>query len=125
MKACGSRRTGIQSGTCIDCSASRYASGDPRSKKKLAVDEPPVGGTRSLHHGLRQGRVAVDDPRHLGVAALQRLRVDELLDELGGPRADDVAADQLAVALVADDLDHAAAVAVDGARAHRAVLHLA
>ena len=40
-------------------------------------------------------------------------------------RADDVAAEQLAVLLVADDLDEAGAVAVDGAGADRAVLHLA
>ena len=39
--------------------------------------------------------------------------------------ADDVAADQLAVLLVADDLDHAAAVAVDRAGADRAVVDLA
>ena len=61
----------------------------------------------------------------LVVAALERLGVDELLDQLGRAGADDVAADQLAVLLVADDLDHAAAVAVDGAGADRAVVDLA
>src|SRR5215218_452726 len=69
--------------------------------------------------------MAVDDARDLGIAALERLGVDELLDQLGRLRADDVAADQLAVPLVADDLDHAGAVAVDRAGADRAVLDLA
>ncbi len=53
------------------------------------------------------------------------LRVDELLDQLGRLRADDVAAEQLAVLLLADDLDQPGAVAVDGPRADRAVLDLA
>src|SRR3954468_19539759 len=69
--------------------------------------------------------MAVDDPRDLGVAALEGLGVDELLDELGRLRADDVAADELAVLLVADDLDDAAAVAVARAGADGAVLDLA
>src|SRR4051812_16033554 len=67
----------------------------------------------------------MDDAADLVIAALERLGVDELLDQLGRARADDVAADQLAVLLVADDLDHAAAVAVDGAGADRAVVDLA
>ena len=67
----------------------------------------------------------MDDARDLGVAALERLGVDELLDQLGRLGADDVAAEQLAVLLVADDLDQAAAVAVDGAGADGAVLDLA
>jgi hypothetical protein len=67
----------------------------------------------------------VDDAADLVVAALERLGVHELLDQLGRAGADDVAADQLAVLLVADDLDHAAAVAVDGAGADRAVVDLA
>ena len=69
--------------------------------------------------------MAVDDARELGVTALQQLDVDQLLDQLGRLRADDVAAQQLAVALVADDLDQAAAVAVDRAGADSAVLDLA
>src|SRR4051794_33954342 len=91
----------------------------------LPVDQPAVGGAGGLHDRLRQRGMPVDGPRDLAVAALERLGVDELLDELGRARADDVAADQLAVLLVADDLDQAAAVAVDGAGADRAVLHLA
>ena len=69
--------------------------------------------------------MAVDDAADLGVAALERAHVDELLDELGRARADDVAAEQLAVLLLADDLDQALPVAVDRARADRAVLELA
>ena len=57
----------------------------------------PSAARRGLHHGLRERRVAVDDARHLGVAALERAHVDELLDQLGRLRADDVAAEQLAV----------------------------
>src|SRR3954449_4080573 len=67
----------------------------------------------------------VHDARHLVVAALERTGVDELLDQLRGARTDDVPADQLAVLLLADDLDHPAAVAVDRARTDRAVVDLA
>jgi hypothetical protein len=38
----------------------------------------------------------VDHPRHPGQAALEQLRLDELLDELGALGADDVAAQELA-----------------------------
>ena len=69
--------------------------------------------------------MAVDHPCELGVAALERADVDELLDQLGRPRPDDVRSEQLAVAALADDLDHARAVAVDGAAADRAVGDLA
>ena len=89
------------------------------------MDEPAIRRARRLHDRLAQRRVAVDDARDLGIAALEQLGVDELLDELGRLRADDVAAEQLAVALVADDLDQAAAVAVDRAGADGAVLDLA
>src|SRR5918999_3788433 len=91
----------------------------------LAVDEPAICGPGGLHHGLGQRRGAVDDPRDLREAALEQLRVHELLDQLGRARADDVAADHLAVLLVADDLHDAAAVAVDRAAADGAVLDLA
>jgi hypothetical protein len=67
----------------------------------------------------------VHDARDLRVAALERLRVDELLDQVDGLGADDVTADELAVLLVPDDLDDAGAVAVDRARADGAVLELA
>src|SRR3954449_227201 len=90
-----------------------------------AVYQPAVGGARGLHDALGERRVAVDDARDVGVAPLEQPDVDELLDELGGAGADDVAAEHLAVLLVADDLDDAGAVAVDGARADRAVLDLA
>jgi hypothetical protein len=89
------------------------------------VDEPAIGSPSGFHHALGERRVAVDDPGHLGVAALEGLGVHELLDELRGLRADDVAAHELAVALVADDLDDARAVAVDRAGADRAVVDLA
>src|SRR5690242_19407845 len=90
----------MTSGMCSSCFVAWMAD----LREPSAVDEPAVGGTCGLHHALRQRRVAVDDPRHLGVATLERLGVHELLDELGGLRADDVPADQLAVLLVADDL---------------------
>src|SRR3954452_15968056 len=89
------------------------------------MDQPAVRGTGGLHDRLAQRRVAVDHARDLGVAALQRPRVDELLDHLRALRADDVAAEQLAVLLLTDDLDQARPVAVDRARADRAVLDLA
>src|SRR6187200_2935511 len=92
---------------------------------RLPVDEPAVRGAGGLHDGLRERRMAVDDAGDLAVAALERLGVDELLDELRRPGADDVAADHLAVLRVADDLDEAGAVAVDRPRADRAVLDLA
>ena len=61
----------------------------------------------------------------LGVAALERAHVDQLLDQLGRARADDVPAEQLAVRALADELHHAGAVAVDDPAADRAVGHLA
>src|SRR5207248_4332434 len=90
-----------------------------------AVDQPAVRRARRFHHGLRERGVAVDHARHLGEAALQRARVDELLHELGRAAADDVAAEQLAIAGLADDLDEAGAVAVDGAPADGSVGNLA
>src|SRR4029079_3119462 len=45
--------------------------------------------------------MTVDQAGELGVAALERLDVDELLEQLGGLRAGDVAAEQLAVLPVA------------------------
>ena len=53
------------------------------SSPRLPVDQPAVGGAGGLHHRLRQRRVAVDDARDLGIAALERAHVDELLDQLG------------------------------------------
>src|SRR5271170_4607077 len=100
--------------------AGRSSIGRPPS----AVDQPAVCGAACFHHGLRQRGVPVDDARELGVAALQRAHVDELLDQLGGTRADDVPAQQLAVFAVADDLDHAGALAIYDAAADRAVWHL-
>src|SRR3954454_9857459 len=67
----------------------------------------------------------MDRARDLVEAALELVRVDELLDEVGGLDGDDVAAEQLAVLLVADDLDHARAIAVDRGRADGAQRHLA
>ena len=63
--------------------------------RRSPVDQPAVGRARGLHDGLRQRRVTVHDPRDLGEPALEVLDVDELLDELGGARADDVPAEQL------------------------------
>ena len=54
------------------------------------MDQPAVGCARGFHHGLRQRGVAVDDARDLGEAALEQAHVHELLDQLGGARADDV-----------------------------------
>src|SRR5881275_635932 len=69
--------------------------------------------------------MAVDDPRHLRIATLEHARVDELLDQLGGAAPDDVAAEQLAVALLAHQLHGSRAVAVHDAAADRTVLDLA
>ena len=66
--------------------------------------------------------MSVDDPGDLRKPTLQRPDVDEFLDQLGRLRADDVPAEELAVAAVADDLDEAGPVAVDGPGADRAVL---
>src|SRR5581483_8451779 len=89
------------------------------------MDEPAVGRARGLHHGLGQGGVTVHDPGDLRVAALQLPDVHQLLDELGRLGPADVPAQQLPVALLADDLDDAAAVAVHRPGAHRPVLDLA
>src|SRR4051794_34552872 len=59
--------------------------------------------------------MAVDGASDLGPAFLERFDVDELLDELGGLGADNVAAQQLAVAVVAADLDEALAIAIHSA----------
>src|SRR5664280_3477890 len=67
----------------------------------------------------------MDDPCELGVAALESANVHQLLDQLRGACPHDVSSEQLAVAALADDLDQARAVAVDGAAADRAVGNLA
>src|SRR3954452_22617902 len=67
----------------------------------------------------------VHDALDLVESALECPGVDELLDQLGGARADDVAAYELAVLLLADHLDHPAAVPVDRAGPDRAVVDLA
>src|SRR5829696_7736065 len=94
-------------------------------RRGSAVDEPAICRAGGLHDAFGERRVAVHDARDLRVPALERLGVDELLDEVDGLGAHDVAAHQLAVLLVADHLDDAAAVAVDGAGADRAVVDLA
>src|SRR5205807_3698612 len=106
-------------------SAASQHHGSPTSKKKvgrstpfgnrggLAVDEPAVRRAGGLHHRLGERRMRVDRPGHLGIPALEVARDDELRDQVGRLGADDVTAKQLAVLPFADDLDHAAAVAVD------------
>src|SRR5829696_9259691 len=94
-------------------------------RRGSAVDEPAICRAGGLHDAFGERRVAVHDARDLRVPALERLGVDELLNEVDGLGAHDVAAHQLAVLLVADHLDDAGAVAVDGAGADRAVLQLA
>ena len=63
--------------------------------------------------------------RHLGVATLEVVRHHKFLEHVRRLHAHDVRAEQLAVLLVADDLDLAAAVAVDRPRAHGAHRDLA
>src|SRR4051812_27646333 len=81
---------------------------------RLPVDEPAVGGSTSLHDGLGEGGVGVDRACHLLKPALEVVGHHELLDHVRGLHAHDVGAKELAVLLVTHDLDHAAAVAVDG-----------
>src|ERR1700748_3398494 len=69
------------------------------------VDEPAVGGARGFHDGLGEGRVGGDAAAHLWVAALEVVGHDQLLNHVRRLNADDVRAEQLAVLLVADDLD--------------------
>src|SRR5918993_2890299 len=90
-----------------------------------AVDEPAVGRAGGLEDRLGERRMRMDRAGDLRVAALQIPGDDELLDQVGGLRRDDVRAEDLAVAAVADDLHHAAAIAVDGRRADRAHRHFA
>src|SRR5439155_9684192 len=53
--------------------AARAHAPDDEQAGRSAVDESAVGGARSLHHALRQRRVAADHPRDLGVAALNHV----------------------------------------------------
>src|SRR6185312_15127667 len=128
--------SGATGSSAITRSAARYASGLPRSNQKtgctvawrvarLPVDQPAVRCACGLHHALGQRRVPVHHTCDLRIAALQRAHVDELLDQLGRLRADDVAAEQLAVSAVADDLHQAGAIAVDGSGTDGAVRHSA
>src|SRR5947207_3222057 len=63
--------------------------------------------------------------RHLGVATLEVVRHHKFLEHVRRLHAHDVRAEQLAVLLVADDLDLTAAVAIDRARTHGAHRDLA
>src|SRR4051794_1039103 len=88
----------------------------------LAVDEPAIRSASGFQDRLGERRMGVDRACKLGIAALELLGDDQFLDQVGGLRGDDVAAENLAVLLVADDLDHSATVAVDRRgtdRAHR------
>src|SRR5918996_1142147 len=78
------------------------------------VDQPSVGGAGGLHHRLGEGRVAMDDVRELAKAALERPHVDKSLNQLRGARANDRGAQQLAELSLADKLDPARAISVDG-----------
>ena len=89
------------------------------------MDDPAGGGAGAFHDRLGERRVRVHRAGDLLEAALELLRDDQLGDHLGRARADDVRAEQLAVARVADDLHHALAVAVDGRRADAAHRELA
>src|SRR4051812_29876350 len=91
----------------------------------LPVDEPAVGCPRGLGHRLGKCGVGVDRAGHLLEAALEVVGHHELLDHVRRLHTHDVGAQELAVLLVAHDLDHAAAVAVDGRGANRAHRHLA
>src|SRR5206468_12955212 len=62
---------------------------------------------------------------HSAPPAISTLSLHDALPIFRRLRADDVAAEQLAVLLLADELHKALAIAVHGARANRAVLHLA
>src|SRR6185503_7843223 len=97
----------------------------PVVRRYSSMDEPAIGCAGGFHDRLGQHRVPVDAPRDLEEATFERLRVHELLDQLGRARPDDVPAHHLAVLLVADDLDDAGAVAVHRAAADGAVLDLA
>ena len=61
--------------------------------------------------------MSVDRARDLLEAGFQLLRYDELRDQVGRLRADDLCAEQLAVLALAHDLDRPVAVAVDERRA--------
>ena len=58
----------------------------------------PAVARRGFHDRLGERRVRVHRARDLLVAALELLRDDQLGDHLRGARADDVGAEQLAVA---------------------------
>src|ERR1700761_2704649 len=81
------------------------------------MDGPGVDRPRRVEDRLGDGRVRVDDPAQLLVAALERHHRDQLGDHVAGPDADGVGADDLAVGGVDDDLHDPVFVVVDGSRA--------
>src|SRR3954470_20650133 len=91
--------------------------GAPRARAMpltgLAVDHPAARSAVRLHDRLRERRVWMDRPGDLLEARLELLRDHELFDQVRRSRADDRRSKQLAVARIADDLDHAAPIAVD------------
>ena len=77
---------------------------------EVKVGKMKLGGVEDR---LGDGRMGVDDPRQLLIAALQGLRRDKLGDHVAGAIADDVGAEDLPVAAVGDELDDAVAVVID------------
>ncbi len=82
-----------------------------RPRRASQVDHVPGEAVDGLLQTLGQRGVGVDVAGHLVGREVPLLRQRQLGQQLGGLRADDVAAEQLAVGVVADQLDEPAGLA--------------
>src|SRR5918999_3668946 len=103
-----------------DCLRSNLSRRPAHSQPWLLVDRPAVDCASGVEDRLGHRRVGVHDARKLLIAALERLRVDDLGDHVAGDVPDHVRAQDFPVLGVGDDLDDALAVVVDGRRPDRA-----
>src|SRR5689334_17649261 len=95
------RSIGPPPGTCLEQTTANILPGVVTSDVKWF----PAYSERRFGQGLRQRRVRAHHVQHLFAGGLEAQQGAGVADQLGGPRADDVDAQDLVVLLLGDDFD--------------------